>query len=693
MKKRIILMLVVIAMLVCVLAITSSAATVPDLSKDTVTLSDKTVCALYDTNGNALIWYKSTLNADDGYANYDFIRADSGNGEEGYEGGTVYFKATWSGSSATNSNFEETKNAITLYEVSEVRIVDKDGNAIGSGNIVVFNIKDDDVKSNDGSYLDKPVTCIKEIFNNNDVVEYIYFHPCLAALQQNAIKGCANLKYVNFVELVNLRQIDGGTTVESNPMLFLGGACDFSNTQLVTVGASGAMANNAYSELIFPKTLMSIGNYPFEKNPNLTRVVFNGAVKSASGINHFYNCTSLTTVEGFGGTALTTVNQGFFENCPITSITIPETVTSIGINAFANTDLTEVVIPNGVTSLGQNAFKNCSELTTIKLGKSVNNFGGYDVLHTCSKLTTIYMPAGITGSDLRNEFLNSNAISTVYYIGTLDELNAFCTALDAAGGNTNFTGLTKISVDDYAKLADKSGKYIIYDYSACDAYYNGAHAEKDTVNGNACYLVECENCSFKNKYIGSENTHNLLTTYEYANGFMAEGQIVSICQNKGCNHSVKENAITSPLEALFTCVGFSAPVDGGDELSIGYTVNSKAILAYEAATGKTVKYGVYAVLKDKLGSNDIFDSNGKAADGVINAEVEGNQYTMLEFRITGFTDAHKDVLLAIGAYAKVIDGENTEYSYMQPGTPNENENYFFVSYNDIVGKPATDKAE
>ena len=39
---------------------------------------------------------------------------------------------------------------------------------------------------------------------------------------------------------------------------------------------------------------------------------------------------------------------------------------------------------------------------------------------------------------------------------------------------------------------------------------------------------------------------------------------------------------------------------------------------------------------------------------------------------------------AIGAYTKVIDGENTEYSYMQPGTPNENEKYCFVSYNLVV---------
>ena len=86
MKKRIFLTLAVILVLACALAISASAATVPDFTGETVTLGDNTVCALYDTEGNALIWYKSTNNPDDGYANYDFIRADSGNGEDGYEG-------------------------------------------------------------------------------------------------------------------------------------------------------------------------------------------------------------------------------------------------------------------------------------------------------------------------------------------------------------------------------------------------------------------------------------------------------------------------------------------------------------------------------------------------------------------------------------------------------------------------------
>ena len=665
MKRKILLIVAMVAALVCILALSVSAATTPDASKGTVTLSDGTVCPLYDTNGNALIWYISTNNTDDGYEKYDFIRADSGNGEEGYEGGTVYFKATYQFGANTNSNFESTNYSITLYEVSELRIVDKNGQSIDKGNIVVFNGKDVDIKVNDASnssYLGKPVNCIKNVFWANKKIEYLYLGTEIVALQANAINGCDNLKYVNLEELVNLRQLGGGSSLANNPKLFLGGTCNLGNTSILTIDGSGAMANNAYSELIFPETLVTIGNYPFEKNPNITRVEFNSALKNISGINHFYNCFKLETVDGFGDVQLTGIPEGMFGNCyALSSIEFPDTLQSIGKDAFISTSLTEVVIPNRVEKIGQNAFKYCEELTTVTIGSGVTTFGGYDVFNSCPKLTTIYMSAGITGPDLRNTFYGSDALTTVYFVGTLSELNAFCDALSAVSDNTNFTDLTKISVDAYEALTDKTGSYVIYDYSACVVYNNGIHEEIGE-GGNACYLAECKNCSFKNKYIGNDDTHRLNSQYVYANGYMAAGQIVSVCQNAGCKHGVDGTAITSPLDALFNSLEYSVAEEGFG-ICVKYNVNRAALAAYKNS-GKSISFGVVAVMADMVENNGPLANDGKLTTekNVVAADVTADNLRAVTLRIAGDENAWKDnASRAIYVLGYATNGTDLEY--------------------------------
>ena len=200
----------------------------------------------------------------------------------------------------------------------------------------------------------------------------------------------------------------------------------------------------------------------------------------------------------------------------------------------------------------------------------------------------------------------------------------------------------------------------------------GDHTYVDDFNCETA--LACEVCL---KTLKEALAHDIKTTILYEKGYTAEGLKTVACQNEGCSHSVTED-----VSALFVCLGYSAPEDGRGGIAIGFTVNNEAIKEYTEATGKTLKYGVFAVAKDKLGDNDVFAKNGTVADGVINAEITG-EFVAFELKIEGFTDEYKDAKLAMGAYVVVTDGETAKYSYIQFGTPDTGENYVFTSYNDI----------
>ena len=146
--------------------------------------------------------------------------------------------------------------------------------------------------------------------------------------------------------------------------------------------------------------VVGIDHNAFNMCFDLTSVEIPETVTSI-GQSAFSNCHNLTTIKIPSG--VTWIEPYTFTACySLTSITIPDGVTSIRAGAFHYcTSLTSITIPDNVTSIKESAFENCSSLTHVTIGKSVMEMG-YNVFNGCTALTEVT-------SRIENPFvINSN---------------------------------------------------------------------------------------------------------------------------------------------------------------------------------------------------------------------------------------------------------------------------------------------
>ena len=122
---------------------------------------------------------------------------------------------------------------------------------------------------------------------------------------------------------------------------------------------------------------------------SITSITIPNSVTSI-GYCAFYRCSNLTVVTFAADSRLETIDGEAFSSCTgLISITIPNSVTSIVHNAFYGCrNLTSITIPAGVTTIGGGTFRECESLTSITIPAGVTSIGA-GAFTLCTSLTTV----------------------------------------------------------------------------------------------------------------------------------------------------------------------------------------------------------------------------------------------------------------------------------------------------------------
>ena len=325
-------------------------------------------------------------------------------------------------------------------------------------------------------------------------------------------------------------------------------------------------------DVIIPDTInglpvVGIATSAFEDCTALTSVTIPDNVTTI-GNYAFFGCTGLTSVT-IGNGVTTIGNFAFFGCTGLTSVTIPDSVTSIINYAFSGcTALTSVTIPDSVTTIGDYAFRSTG-LTSVTIPDSVTSIGE-GAFEGCTALTSVTIGNGVTSIG-EGAFYGCTALTSVTIGNGVTSI-----------GNYAFDGCTALTSMVFTGNAPTSvGSEWVNSANAVIYYYEDATGWSTPLWNNVpCYpLVSAPVANFSGTPTSgtapltvqfTDLSENCVTSWAW--DFDNDGTVDSIARNPGWEYTTAgmytvNLTVTNPLGSDYrtevnyiTVNAFEAPV-------------------------------------------------------------------------------------------------------------------------------------
>ncbi len=419
----------------------------------------------------------------------------------------------------------------------------------------------------------------------------------VTSIGYSAFYGCSSLTEINYnakaaADLTSSSDVfyNAGTAGDGITVTF-GDSVEKIPARLFAVNDSSRYSPKITSVTI-PDSVTSIGYEAFRGCSSLTEINYNAkaAADLTSGSNVFYNA-------GTAGDGITVTFGDSVEKIPaylfyasnssyspkITSVTIPDSVTSIGSYSFYGcSSLTSVTIGNSITSIGERAFCGCSSLTSVTIPDSVTSIGIYS-FYGCSSLTSVTIPDSVTSigkrafydcSSLKSVTIGNSVTSigegAFYYCSGLTEINYNAKAVADLSNNSNVFYNAGTAGDGIKVTFGKNVKRI----PAC-LFYSTIKVREMVFCGNA-------------PVIGGNAFYGVATTAYYLYG--NDTWTSEVMKNYGGRITWKPYSDTEATSVICTGTKYYIVGDKLDTSRISVTINrvDGCVETYNYSTGEIV---------------------------------------------------------------------------------------------------------